>query len=94
MKRFLIYMLGDDEQLLFTKVIGELSKDGVIEMNKVINKATGHTGVIRYTPRGTMYNVYEIATGENRKQVLENLDAELLYKARVQKYNEANNAEL
>lgn len=90
MKRYLIYMLGDGETLLNVKVIGELGKDGEVELHRLINKAGASNSVLKYSDTSTLYTVYYIMAGENRRQVLADLNAKELYKDRVQRYNKAN----
>lgn len=90
MKRFLIMMLGDGEELLSARVIGEVDKDGEVEINRLIRKAGGWNGVVKHFDDSTLYNVYLIRAGENRKQVIADLGAKELYENRVQRYNKTN----
>lgn len=90
MKRFLIMMLGDGEELLDFGIIGEIDKGGEVEVDRLIRKAGRWNGVVKYFNDSTLYNVYLIRAGENRKQVLADLNAKELYKDRVQGYNKAN----
>lgn len=83
-------MLGDGEELISVKVIGELSKDGDVELCRLIHKAGAWNGVLKYSRDSTLYVAYQIVSGETRKQVLKNLKPDLLYRDKVKRYNEGN----
>ena len=88
MKRFLVVLMGDGDNYINSFIAAEITKGGEPTVKRLINRAGGRSWVEPYSPNSTLRWVYKIIHGESRKDVLNEDDMELLYKASIQKYNE------
>lgn len=89
MKRFLVVLMGDEDDYISSFIAGEISKHGEDRVQHLINKSCGHSGVEAYSAGSTLHWIYKIIYGNRREDVLNEDEMRLLYKASIQRYNES-----
>lgn len=93
MKTFLVCAMGEGDHYINSYVVAEVSKMGVNDITRMIRLISEH-GVFIPWDGSTMRYVYQVVESERRKEAIDNDDMQILYKARVQKYNKECNGRI
>lgn len=87
MKRFLVALYGNKDNLWRTTILGELNKDGVYEIEALLGR-TLRSNVFQYN-NSDYYVIYRVIHANNRKEIINDKDEmSMLYKNDMNRYNE------